>query len=123
MVCLCGSARGLTGRCENGGDGDYNLVYGICQIHPGTYSRQEMLAFRNIQARPQSYEEVKKALQAELRRIVVREEERNVSRDEQLVKRMQEYIDQHYADVLLSVDSLCQSFTVRPSGVNRHLKR
>lgn len=100
----------------------YNLVYGICQIHPGTYSRQEMLAFRNIQARPQSYEEVKKALQAELRRIVVREEERNVSRDEQLVKRMQEYIDQHYADVLLSVDSLCQVFHRAPSGVNKAFK-
>ncbi|HIR34820.1 MAG TPA: helix-turn-helix domain-containing protein [Candidatus Faecimorpha stercoravium] len=100
----------------------YNLVYGICQIHPGAYSRQEMLAFRNIQVRPQSYEEVKKALQAELRRIAAKEEGRSASRDEQLVKRMQEYIDQHYADVLLSVDSLCQVFHRAPSGVNKAFK-
>ena len=34
-------------------------------------------------------------------------------------KEMQEYIDQHYTDALLNVESLCRVFNRAPSGVNK----
>lgn len=100
----------------------YNHMYGMSQTHPGTYSRQEMLAFRNIQIRPQNHEEVYEALKTECGRVLDRGGEERPSRDEQLVQRMREYIDLNYSDVLLSVDSLCQVFHRAPSGVNKAFK-
>lgn len=100
----------------------YNQVLELRHTHQGIIFPSEMLTFYNIQVRARSSEEVFRILCTAVRQAADQMNGREVSRDEQLVNRMKQYIDEHYADVLLSVDSLCRAFDRSPSGVNKAFK-
>lgn len=98
----------------------YNYVLSMKQLHDDvSYSRDQLQTLHYIQMRAQSTEEIQGCLYAALRRLIIRDGDGELNRNAQLVNKMKSYIDEHYGDELLSVDSLCRAFDRSPSGVNK----
>ncbi len=94
----------------------YNqLIHGF-KGFKASYTRDEILTFNRIQRLAQSDAEIRELLDGVIEENI---RQKTLSRDEQLVAQMQEYIDQHYTDALLNVESLCRVFNRAPSGVNK----
>lgn len=101
----------------------YNYVLRLRQANQVSFGQTEMLMFHNIQVKARTQQEVLDALCTGIQRITNQiASGGGYSRDEQLVNRMKSYIDEHYNDVLLSVDSLCRAFERSSSGVNKAFK-
>lgn len=95
----------------------YNYVLNIKESHQN--SGEELQTLHNIQMRAQSTEEVWNYLHTALRKMTAGDSGGEMNRNRQLVNKMKSYIDVHYGDELLSVDSLCRAFDRSPSGVNK----
>lgn len=98
----------------------YNYVMHIQEIHQDeSHSGEELQTLHNIQLRAQNGDEVWNYLHAALRKMIAGDSGGEMNRNRQLVNKMKCYIDVHYGDELLSVDSLCRAFDRSPSGVNK----
>lgn len=91
------------------------LIHGF-KGYKTSYTREELIMFNRIQKLAQSDAEIRELLDEV---ISEGESKKSLGRDEQLVIQMQEYIDKHYTDALLNVESLCRVFNRAPSGVNK----
>lgn len=97
----------------------YNRILEARRLIRGDSERLDMQTLHNIQIRAKSTAQVYTSLQSALLDIIKDLSYVNHSHDEQVVIKMKSYIDMHYADVLLNVDSLCRAFERAQSGVTK----